>query len=71
MAAARSEAEKERARAQAEIENALSSAREVLRRDAVELGVQVAEQVIGRTFSDEDQARLVADFQGGVAADRG
>jgi len=71
MAAAKAEAEKERARAHAEIENALTSARETLRRDAVELGVEVAEQVIGRTFSDEDQQRLVEDFRGGLAADRG
>ena len=70
MSAAKAEAEKERARAHAEIENALSSARETLRRDAVGLAVGVAEQVIGRTFSDDDQKRLVEDFRSGVAADR-
>ncbi len=63
LGAAKAEAERERARARAEIETALASAREVLRREAVELGVQVAEQVISREFSEADQQRLVADFQ--------
>jgi len=63
MAAAKDEAEKERARAQAEIAQALNSAREVLRKEAVQLGVTVAEQVIKREFSAEDQERLVTDFQ--------
>jgi F-type H+-transporting ATPase subunit b len=63
MSAAKEEAEKERARAQAEIAQALNSAREILRKEAVQLGVDVAEQVIKREFSDEDQQRLVADFQ--------
>ena len=67
MAAAKAEAERERARAQAEIQTALASAREVLRQDAVRLGVDVAAQVISREFSDADQQRLVADFQGQVA----
>jgi F-type H+-transporting ATPase subunit b len=63
MAAAKDEAEKERSRARAEIEQSLNSARELLRKEAVELGVGVAEQVIRREFSDADQQRLVADFQ--------
>jgi len=63
MSAAKEEAEKERARAHADIEQALNSAREILRKEAVQLGVDVAQQVIKREFSDEDQQRLVADFQ--------
>lgn len=63
MAAAKEEAEKERSRAQAEIAQALNSAREILRKEAVQLGVDIAEQVIKREFSDEDQQRLVTDFQ--------
>jgi F-type H+-transporting ATPase subunit b len=63
MSAAKEEAEKERSRAQADIAQALNSAREILRKEAVQLGVEVAEQVIKRKFSDEDQQRLVADFQ--------
>jgi F-type H+-transporting ATPase subunit b len=63
MSAAKEEAEKERSRAQAEIAQALNSAREILRKEAVQLGVDVAEQVIKREFSDEDQQRLIADFQ--------
>lgn len=63
MAAAKEEAEKERARAKAEIDQALNSARELLRKEAVELGVGVAERVIRREFSEADQSRLVEDFQ--------
>ena len=63
MSAAKEEAEKERSRAQAEITQALNSAREILRKEAIQLGVDVAEQVIKREFSDEDQQRLVTDFQ--------
>ncbi len=63
MAAAKEEAEKERSRAQAEIAQALNSAREVLRKEAVQLGIDIAAQVIKREFSDEDQQRLVTDFQ--------
>ena len=63
MAAAKDEAEKERARAKAEIDQALNSARELLRKEAVELGVGVAERVIRREFSEADQSRLVEDFQ--------
>jgi len=63
MAAAKDEAEKERSRAKAEIDQALGQAREVLRREAVELGLGVAEQVISREFSDSDQQRLIADFE--------
>lgn len=63
MAAAKDEAEKERARAKAEIDQALNSAREMLRKEAVELGVGVAERVIRREFSEADQSRLVEDFQ--------
>lgn len=63
MTAAKEEAEKERARAQTDIAQALNSAREILRKEAVQLGVVVAEQVIKREFSAEDQQRLVADFQ--------
>lgn len=63
MAAAKEEAEKERSRAKAEIEQSLNNAREVLRREAVELGVGVAERVIHREFSDADQTRLVEEFQ--------
>lgn len=68
MAAAKGEAERERARAHAEIQNALQGARETLRRDAVKLGVQVAEQVITREFDDADQQRLIADFQAEVGS---
>ena len=67
LASARAEAERDRARAKAEIDRALASAREVLRNDAVTLGLGVAEQVIGREFSDQDQARLLQDFQKEVA----
>ena len=63
MAAAKDEAEKERGRAKAEIEQSLNNARQLLRREVVELGVGVAEQVIRREFSDADQTRLVDDFQ--------
>lgn len=63
MSAAKAEAEKERSRARVEIEQSLNSAREILRKEAVQLGVDVAEQVIKREFSDEDQQRLIADFQ--------
>ncbi len=63
MAAAKAEAEKERSRAREEIDAAIASARELLRREAVELGMSVAEKALGRSFSSEDQQRLVADFQ--------
>ena len=62
MAAAKVEAERERARARQEIETSLLSAREVLRREAVGLAVEVAERVISREFTDADQKRLVNDF---------
>ncbi len=63
MAAAKVEAERERARAHQEIENSLSSAREILRKEAVSLAVDVAEKVIVREFNEADQKRLVDDFQ--------
>ncbi len=63
MAAAKEEAEKERVRAKQEIAQALNQAREILRGEAVRLGVDVAERVIRREFSDSDQARLVEEFQ--------
>ncbi|MDP6964048.1 MAG: F0F1 ATP synthase subunit B [Planctomycetota bacterium] len=63
LSAAKEEAAKERARAKAEIEQSLVSAREVLRQDAVRLGIDVAQQVISREFSSSDQDRLVGDFQ--------
>ncbi|MBC8368811.1 MAG: F0F1 ATP synthase subunit B [Planctomycetes bacterium] len=63
LGAAKEEAAKERARAKAEIEQSLVSAREVLRQDAVRLGIDVAQQVIEREFSSADQDRLVGDFQ--------
>ena len=68
VAAARTEAEKERVKACAEIDQALASAREVLRKDAVELGMDAAEKVIGRSFADEDRSRLLADLQGDVSS---
>jgi len=67
MAAAKAEAERERTRARQEIENSLASAREVLRKEAVNLAVGVAERVIVREFNEADQKRLVEDFQNEVA----
>mgnify|MGYP003962463551 CR=1 FL=1 len=67
MSAAKAEAERERARAHREIENSLASAREILRKEAVTLAIDVAERVIVREFSEADQQRLVADFQSEVA----
>lgn len=63
LGAAKEEAEKERSRAKAEIDQSLDQAREVLRREAVGLAVDVAEQVIRREFSASDQERLVSDFE--------
>lgn len=63
MAAAKAEAERERTRARQEIDAALATARESLRRESVALAVQVAERVIAREFSNEDQARLVTEFE--------
>lgn len=65
---ARAEAEQERARAQEELERSLSAARETLRKEAVALGVEVAEKVLSREFSSEDQKRLVADFSNEVGS---
>ncbi|NQU48384.1 MAG: F0F1 ATP synthase subunit B [Planctomycetes bacterium] len=67
MSAAKAEAERERARAHREIENSLASAREILRKEAVTLAIDVAERVIMREFSEADQKRLVDDFQSEVA----
>jgi F-type H+-transporting ATPase subunit b len=67
LAAAKAEAERERARARQEIQTSLLSAREVLRREAVGLAVEVAERVISREFSDADQKRLVDDFNAEVS----
>jgi F-type H+-transporting ATPase subunit b len=63
MAAAKAEAERERQRARAEIEQAVRSAREALRRDAVALAVQISERVIQREFTPADQQRLLAEFE--------
>ena len=63
LGAARAEAEKERVKGRAEIDQALASAREILRKDSVELGMDAAEKVIGRSFADEDRSRLLADLQ--------
>ena len=63
LASAKEEAAKERARAKADIDQSLMTAREVLRQEAVRLGVDVAQQVISREFSSSDQDRLVQDFQ--------
>ena len=41
----------------------MRGAREQLRRDAVNLAVEVAEKVIGREFSATDQKRLISDFE--------
>ncbi|MBT3341076.1 MAG: F0F1 ATP synthase subunit B [Planctomycetes bacterium] len=65
---ARAEAELERARAQEELERTLAAARETLRREAVSLGVEVAEKVIVREFTGDDQKRLVSDFSKEVGA---
>lgn len=67
LAAARAQAEADRQRAKEEIERALSAARETLRGDAVALGIQVAERVISREFSDADQARLESELEREVA----
>lgn len=63
MAAAKAEAEKERQRARAEIDQAVRGARELLRREAVTLAVQIGERVIQREFSAADQQRLLAEFE--------
>jgi len=63
LASAKEEAAKERARAKADIDQSLMTAREVLRQEAVRLGIDVAQQVISREFSSSDQDRLVQDFQ--------
>ncbi|TAH38627.1 MAG: ATP synthase F0 subunit B [Planctomycetota bacterium] len=63
LAAAAQHAAAERQRAQEEIGRSLAAARETLRGDAVALGIQVAEKVIEREFSDSDQARLEADLE--------
>ncbi len=65
---ARAEAERERARAQEELDRTLTAARETLRREAVALGIEVAEKVMTREFSGEDQKRLVSDFSKEVGA---
>ncbi len=66
-AKARAEAERERQRAQEEIERALGAARETLRLEAVALAIQVAERVVQREFSPEDQKRLLQAFQDDVS----
>lgn len=63
MASAKAEAERERARARQEIETALTSARETLRRESVQLAVEIAEQVISREFNESDQSRLINEFE--------
>jgi len=63
MAAAKAESEKERQRARAEIDQAVRNAREMLRREAVTLAVQIGERVIQREFSAADQQRLLAEFE--------
>ena len=68
LAAAQAEAEKDRARAREEIDRALASAREQLRSESVSLGVQIAERVLERQFSKDDQARMIQDFQKDFAA---
>lgn len=67
LAAARAQAEADRQRAKDEIERALAAARETLRAEAVGLGIQVAERVISREFSDADQARLESELEREVA----
>ena len=62
LAQAKAEAEKERQRARAEIETALQSARQELRTEAARLALDVAERVLGREFTPEDQRRLLAEF---------
>ena len=68
LAAAQAQAEQDRQRAQAEIERALSSAREVLRGEAVALGVDVAQRVLQREFEQADQNRLIDDFRKEITA---
>ncbi len=63
LASAKAEAEKERARAKDEINQALVSARETLRKESVELGMEVAEKVLSRQVSTEDRSQLVSQFQ--------
>lgn len=63
MATAKAEAEQERQRARAEIDQAVRGARELLRREAVNLAVQIGERVIQREFSAADQQRLLAEFE--------
>lgn len=63
MALAKVEAERERQRARAEIDLAVRSAREQLRREGVALAIDVAERVIRREFSAADQQRLITDFE--------
>jgi len=68
MAAAKAEAERERMRARKEIETALAAARETLRKESVQLAVEIAEQVVSREFSEADQARLITDFEKQLAS---
>jgi len=69
LAGAQAEAARDRARATAEIERALASAREQLRAEAVELGIQIAEKVLVREFTPGDQDRLVQAFRREFAAE--
>ncbi|HEX9793946.1 MAG TPA: F0F1 ATP synthase subunit B [Planctomycetota bacterium] len=70
LAEARAQAEKDRQRAQEEIARSLVAAREQLRSEAVILGMDVAQKVLGRQFAPEDQQRLVQSFEGDLAAGR-
>ena len=63
LATAKEEAAKERARASAEIEQSLQKARETLREETVQIGLDVAKQILGREFSNEDQSRMLSEFQ--------
>ena len=60
--AADEEARKLREQARREIENASTLARHELRRYASEQSIQIAEDVVRRNISADDDARLVSDY---------
>lgn len=62
VAVARTEAEQTLDAARREIDVQIGQARDDLRREVVDLSVEVASKVIGRSLSDEDHKRLAGDF---------
>ncbi len=62
VAKAQAEAEQTLNSARREIEVQIGQAREDLRREVVDISVEVASKVLGRTLSDEDHKRMAGDF---------